>query len=431
MTSFWRGFTSMGATVDRELQIVRGEGSRVWDTEGNEYLDGTASLWYCNVGHGRGEIADAVAAQMRQLAGFHTFGVLSNPPAEQLAARVAELSPMEDAAVFFTPGGGSDAVDTAGKLVRRYWSAVGKPDKQIMVSRQHGYHGMNAYGTSLAGIPANMAGYGELVGQVEHVPWNSVEALAELFENSASHIAAFIGEPVIGAGGVIPPPEGYWPAVRQLCLEHDVLFVSDEVISGFGRLGTWFGAQRYGVEPDLITCAKGLTSGYAPLGAVIVSKRVQAPFWDDPTAPPFRHGYTYGGHPASCAAGLANLEIIEREGLLARVNENEPVLAAAVRDAFADSPLAHEVRGAGLLAAVELPPAALAAEPRLPDMIEAHARGLGLITRGLRGCALQLSPAFTTSADELGEMAQRLRAAFDLVVEHGHVPSSALAASAR
>jgi putrescine---pyruvate transaminase len=426
MTSFWRGFTSMGATRDREVQIVRGEGCRVWDSQGTEYLDGTASLWYCNVGHGRGEIADAVAAQIREIAGFHTFGVLSSPPVEQLAARVAAYAPMEDAAVFFTPGGGSDAVDTAGKLARRYWSAIGQPDKQIFVSRQHGYHGMNAYGTSLAGIPANTAGYGELVGQIEHVPWNSVEAVAELFENSASHIAAFIGEPVIGAGGVIPPPDGYWPAIRELCLEHDVLLVSDEVVCGFGRLGTWFGCQRYAAEPDIITCAKGLTSGYAPLGAVIVSKRVQAPFWDAPTAAPFRHGYTYGGHPASCAAGLANLDIIEREGLLQRVSDHEPVLAEAVRDAFADSPLAHEVRSAGLLAAVELPPAVLAAEPRLPDIIEAHARRLGLITRGLRGCALQLSPSFVTGSDELREMTRRLRGAFDAAIEHGDVPSAAL-----
>ena len=324
MTNFWRGFTSMGATRDREVRIVRGEGCRVWDSSGKEYLDGTASLWYCNVGHGRAEIADRAAAQMRELAGFHTFGPLSNEPAEELAARVAAIAPMPGAAVFFTPGGGSDAVDTAGKIARRYWSAVGKPDKQIFVSRQHGYHGMNAYGTSLAGIPANTAGYGELVGQIEHVPWDSVDAVSELFENSASHIAAFIGEPVIGAGGVIPPPKGYWAAIRELCDAHEVLLISDEVISGFGRLGTWFGCQRYGVEPDLITCAKGLTSGYVPLGAVIASKRVQAPFWDEPTAAPFRHGYTYGGHPTACAAGLANLDIIERERLLDRVVEHEP-----------------------------------------------------------------------------------------------------------
>jgi putrescine aminotransferase len=428
MTSFWRGFTSMGATRDREVRIVRGEGCRVWDSEGTEYLDGTASLWYCNVGHGRAEIADRAAAQMRELAGFHTFGPLSNEPVEELAARVAAIAPMPDAAVFFTPGGGSDAVDTAGKIARRYWSAVGKPDKQIFVSRQHGYHGMNAYGTSLAGIPANIAGYGELVGQIEHVPWDSIEAVSVLFENSASHIAAFIGEPVIGAGGVIPPPEGYWAAIRELCDAHEVLLISDEVISGFGRLGTWFGCQRYGVEPDLMTCAKGLTSGYIPLGAVIASTRVQAPFWDEPSAPPFRHGYTYGGHPTACAAGLANLDIIDREHLLERVVEHEPILEAAVRESFADSQLAHDVRAVGLLAAVELPPAVLAVEPRLPDLIEAHARRLGLITRGLRGCALQLSPSFVTSPDDLREMTRRLRGAFDAALEQGDVPASALAA---
>ena len=253
---------------------------------------------------------------MREIAGFHTFGVLSSGPAEELAARVAAIAPMPDAAVFFTPGGGSDSVDTAGKLARRYWSALGQPDKQIFVSRQHGYHGMNAYGTSLAGIPANIAGYGELVGQIEHVPWDSVEAVAQLFENSASHIAAFIGEPVIGAGGVIPPPDGYWPAIRELCLDHDVLFVSDEVICGFGRLGTWFGCQRYGIEPDMITCAKGLTSGYIPLGAVIASQarpgavlgradRRRRSGTATPTA----------AIPRPASAGLANLDILERERL--------------------------------------------------------------------------------------------------------------------
>jgi putrescine aminotransferase len=209
-----------------------------------------------------------------------------------------------------------------------------------------------------------------------------------------------------------------------------VLLISDEVISGFGRLGTWFGCQRYGVQPDLITCAKGLTSGYVPLGAVIASSRVQAPFWDEPTAPPFRHGYTYGGHPTACAAGLANLDIIEREHLLDRVVEHEPILEAAVRESFADSPLAHEVRAVGLLAAVELPPSVLAIEPRLPDIIEVHARRLGLITRGLRGCALQLSPSFVTSPDDLREMARRLRSAFDATLEQGDVPASALAAAA-
>jgi putrescine---pyruvate transaminase len=430
MTSFWRGFTSMGATRDREVRIVRGEGCRVWDSTGAEYLDGSASLWYCNVGHGRAEIADRAAAQMRELAGFHTFGPLSNEPVEELAARVAAIAPMPDAAVFFTPGGGSDAVDTAGKIARRYWSAVGQPDKQIFVSRQHGYHGMNAYGTSLAGIPANTAGYGELVGQIEHVPWDSIDAVAELFQNSASHIAAFIGEPVIGAGGVIPPPDGYWAAIRELCDAHEVLLISDEVISGFGRLGTWFGCQRYGVQPDLMTCAKGLTSGYIPLGAVIASTRVQAPFWDEPTAAPFRHGYTYGGHPTACAVGLANLDIIEREHLLDRVIEHEPILEAAVRESFADSPLAHDVRAVGLLAAVELPPAVLAIEPRLPDLIEGHARRLGLITRGLRGCALQLSPAFVTSPDDLREMTRRLRGAFDAALESGDVPAAGLTAVA-
>ena len=281
MTELWRGFANMAATKGREVVIAKGRGSTVWDDKGKSYLDSTASLWYMNVGYGRDEIADAVGAQLKELAAFHTFGPFANPPLMKLADKVAELSAMDGSAVFFTSGGGSDAVDTAAKLARRYWNAIGRPEKQIIVSREHGYHGVNGFGTSLQGIPGNRTGYGDLMPHIENIPWGDADALERLLQEHGDHVAAFIGEPVIGAGGVIPPPDGFWPRVRELCTKHDVLLISDEVICGFGRLGSDFGCQRFGVVPDLMTCAKGLTSGYVPMGAVVVSDRVKQPFFAD------------------------------------------------------------------------------------------------------------------------------------------------------
>jgi putrescine aminotransferase len=415
MTSLWRGMTNMAATRGQEVVIERGLGVRVWDEEGREYLDGTASLWYAEIGHGREEIAVAVAEQMSRISAFHTFDVYANRPALDLAERLAGLAPFPGAVVFFTPGGGSDAVDTAAKLARRYWHAVGQPAKRTLVSRGRGYHGMNAFGTSLGGIEANREGYGELIPETTRVAYDSVSELEALFEASAGSIAAFIGEPVIGAGGIYPPPEGYWPQVERLCRAHDVLLIADEVICGFGRLGTWFGCQSYGFTPDLMTCAKGLTSGYVPQGAVVAAERVAAPFWEGEDAPSLRHGYTYGGHPVACAAGLANLGIIEREGLVERVAEISPRFHATVREAFAGFVLAGEIRTAGLLAAVEVAPDALALDPLLAVRIAVEARSQGLITRSL-GTSLQLSPAFVATEAELAEMVARLRLAFEAVV---------------
>jgi adenosylmethionine-8-amino-7-oxononanoate aminotransferase len=406
-TRLWHPFAAMGAVDAGELVIARGEGARVWDADGREYLDATAGLWFANVGHGRAELADAAAAQMKKLAAHHTFGDIANEPARELADRVAALAPLDEAAVFFGSGG-SDAVDTAGKIARRYWSLLGRPERQVIVSRRFAYHGVNAYGTSLGGIAANQEGFGRLVEDVLVVDDDDPAELAAALDGLGERAAAFIGEPVIGAGGVIPPPDGYWPEVERILRERDVLFIADEVICGFGRLGTWFGTERYGVTPDLITCAKGLTSGYVPLGAVIASGRVREPFWAD-GAPPFRHGYTYSGHAAACAVALANLDIIEREGLLERVREAEPVLAAAL-DPLAELPGVAEVRHAGLLGAIELEPGVSA------DAAVLGARERGVLTRALRGTALQLSPAYIATDDELRAMVAGLAEAVDAVV---------------
>jgi putrescine---pyruvate transaminase len=410
----WNPFASMPNVATHAVQIVRGQGATVYDAEGRAYLDAIASLWYCNVGHGRVELGDAAAAQMHQLAAYQTYEVFSNAPAEALAERVAALVPISDAKVFFTPGGGSDAVDTAAKLVRAYWRAVGQPAKQVIVGRSHAYHGVNAYGTSLGGIPLNAEPFGQLVPQVEHVPWDDAAALAKLIDNvGADRVGAFICEPVVGAGGVYFPPEGYLADVQQICRDAGVLFIADEVITGFGRTGAWFGSQRYGIEPDMMTVAKGLTSGYLPLGAVIVSPRVAEPFWHAGSAEIFRHGYTYSGHPTACAVGLANLDIVEREQLVSRVRELEPALAAALAP-LAGHELVSEVRtGAGLLAGIEIAPSVREADPALAARVVTAARERGVITRLLRGVALQISPPFVISAAELHQLAEVLTAALD------------------
>jgi len=400
---------NMGAIRERAtVTIVRGEGATVWDDEGNAYLDAIASLWYCNVGHGRQELADAGAKQLRQLESYQTYERYTSPAAEELARRVAALSPLDGAKVFFTAGGGGDAVDTAAKLARAYWDAVGKPGKHVIVSRQFAYHGSNAYGTALGGMAALVEPYGRLVPDVEQVPWNDADALAETIDRvGADRVAAFIAEPVVGAGGVLLPPDGYLEAVQRICQEREVLFIADEVITGFGRIGEWFGSQRLGIQPDLMTCAKGITSGYVPLGAVIASARVAEPFWTAGTEHVFRHGYTYSGHTTACAVALANIDLLERERLVERVRDLETVLEGALRP-LESHPLVAEVRaGLGLLGAVELSDSA-----KVPQVVD-EARARGVLLRALRGVALQISPPFTITEDEIGTLARVIGESLD------------------
>jgi putrescine aminotransferase len=412
-TRMWHPFADMAVVKDAEVVIARGQGARVWDEDGREYIDARAGLWYCAVGHGRAELADAAAAQMRLLAAYDTFERLANRPALELADRVSDLAPFSGGAVFFTSGG-SEAVDTAAKLARRYWHALGRPEKQVIVHRRHAYHGMNAYGTSLAGIPSNREGFGTLIPDVASVSHDDPADLAAYLAEHGDRVAAFIGEPVIGAGGILHPPAGYWAEVQALCRSHDVLLVADEVITGFGRLGRWFGSERLGIEPDLITCAKAITSGYLPLGAVIAAPRVQEPFWSQPGSL-FRHGFTYSGHPTACAVGLANLDVMERERLVERVAELEPVLAAVFKP-LRSAPLVSEVRaGLGLLAAVEFDADARAADPGLVDRIVHACRDHGVLTRGLAGRALQISPPYVITEAELRSAAAGIAAAIDTV----------------
>jgi adenosylmethionine-8-amino-7-oxononanoate aminotransferase len=413
MRNFWHPFADM-AVLDATgtVTIVRGEGSHVWDADGNRYLDATAGLWFVNVGHGRREIADAAAAQMGRLAAYHTFGDITNEPTEQLTARVAALAPVEDAKVFLTSGG-SDSIDTATKMVRRHWSARGEPERTVLIRRERAYHGMHTAGTSLAGIPANAEGYGGLLPDVAEVPWDDADALQEAIDRiGEGRVAAFFCEPVVGAGGVYAPPPGYLEKARAVCRDADVLFVADEVITGFGRCGAWFASGRFGLDPDLITCAKGITSGYLPLGAVIAARRVWEPFWTPGTGM-FRHGYTYSGHATVSAVALANLDIIERERLVARAAALETTLYSALSP-LADHPMVSEVRGGtGVLAAVQIDPDRLAADPGLAGRLVPACRANGVMGRVLAAGALQISPPLVLTDDEVEELATGLRAALD------------------
>ncbi len=413
MTRYWHPFADMARVLaEGEFVLDRAEGIHVWDEAGRRYLDATASLWYCNVGYGREEIVAAASAQLRRLPAYSTFGDLANRPALELAERVSALAPVPGSAVFLTSGG-SDSVDTAVKIARRYHALRGEPDRRVLLAREGSYHGMHLGGTSLAGIPANAEGYGPLLGDVVLVPRDSARALGEaLGEVGPERVAAFFCEPVIGAGGVFPPPEGYLQEARRLCREAGVLFVADEVITGFGRAGDWFASTRFGLEPDLVTCAKGITSGYLPLGAVLVAPWVAEPFWA-PGSGMFRHGYTYSGHAAVAAAALANLDVLEREGLIARAATLEKDLEAALVP-LADHLLVAEVRaGTGVMAAVQLDPGAIAEDPDLPQRVVRACREAGILTRSLATGALHVSPSFVIDEEGLDELAGGLQVALE------------------
>ncbi len=395
-SAFWHPFANMADVAGHDLVIASGKGSRVRAENGDEFIDATAALWYCNIGHGRTEIADAVSAQMSSLAAYSNFGDLSTRPTLDLADRLAALAPMPDAKVFFTSGG-SDGVDTAVKLVRRYWTAVGRPERNVIITRTRSYHGTHLAGTALAGINANRDGYGPLDENVRVVAWDDADALAELID-SEPNVGAFFCEPVIGAGGVYSPPPGYLEAVRSICSARDVLFVADEVITGYGRTGRMFASA--GLDADLVLTAKGLTSGYLPMGAVLVGRRVAEPFWSPPGVF-LRHGYTYSGHAAAAAAAMTNLDILEREDLVQRVADSQLSLTAALSPLRAHQWVVDLRSGSGLLGAVQLDPAVLAADPTTMPRLLTAVRGRGVLSRGLVDGSLQISPPFVITRDEL------------------------------
>ena len=380
------------------IEIVRGEGSLVFDSDGREYVDAMANLWLCQVGHGRTEIIDAVTAQMRQIEAYNTFAPFTNGPASRVAGMIAERSPHPDGRVFLGCSG-SEAVDTALKIARQVQQRRGHTGRQVIVKRTNGYHGTNFGGTSAQGIAPNREGWGDLVPHFVEVPHDDLEAMASVFAEQGDSIAAVLTEPLQGAGGVFPPVDGYLDGLRRLCDDNGALLIFDEVICGFGRTGEWFGAQTFGVTPDLITFAKGVTSGYLPLSGVILSRSV----CEELEEPGFllRTGYTYSGHQASCAAGIANLEIMEREGLDQRANHVGERFQEGLRALQADG-LIESWRGMGAVYAAEL------GRDSIPVRNEILANGV--IVRPIGTC-LAICPPLVITDDEVGRVIDTMAAA--------------------
>lgn len=373
------------------INIVRGDMARLWDDTGNEYIDAIGSLWYCQIGHGRNEMADAIAAQVSTLETYSTFDPFTNPLADAVAEKVASLSPLPDARVFLC-GSGSESIDTAMKLARLAQIQAGHPERSVIITRDRGYHGTNYGGTSAQGLPLNKVGYGTLLEGVIQVDADNIEDMARAVEENKGKLAAIIAEPVQGAGGVWPSSTEYLAQLRRICDDNGAYLIFDEVITGFGRLGTWFGAQYYGVTPDMITFAKGVTSGYQPLGGVITNGAVNNALLADP-AFFLRTGYTYSGHATVCAAALKNLEIMERENLLERATHVGARIEDGLRALTNDGTLTG-YRGAGAIWA-----------GKLPDGMDATAVRDAMIKRGVIARAIPgviaFCPPLVITDDEL------------------------------
>jgi adenosylmethionine-8-amino-7-oxononanoate aminotransferase len=426
----WLHFSRMGAYGDgADIPIiVKGDGCYVWDEHGNRYLDGLSALFCVNIGHGRHEVAQAGADQAREL-GFFTTWSYAHPRAIELAARLASLAPGDLNRVFFTSGGG-ESVETALKLVRQYHKLKGKPNKTKFIAREVAYHGATLGALAATGTTGLRTPFEPFTPGGCHVPntnlyrlppgygaENLAEAVAHRIEfEGPDTVAAVIMEPVQNAGGCFTPPEGYFQRVREICDEYDVLLISDEVICAFGRLGHWFGAEKYGYQPDIITTAKGLTSAYAPMGAVLTSDRVIEPFLDGTNS--FAHGFTFGGHPIAAAVAMANLDVFEREGLLEHVRENEGALRAML-ESLRDIEIVGDVRGTGYFHAIELVKDRETRRQFTHEESESLLRGFisgELFRRGLicraddRGDpVIQLSPPLIAGPEQFEEMESVLR----------------------
>ncbi len=433
----WHPFTDTAALADKGARVfTRAEGVWLSDSDGNRILDGMAGLWCVNVGYGRHAIADAVAEQMRELAYYNTFFQCTHPKAAEFAAALTQVAPPQMNRVFFT-NSGSESNDTIFRLARVYWDAMGKPDKKIFIARKNAYHGSSVASASLGGMGVMHAQSGMPIEGIHHINqpyWygegrdmdpaafgraRAAELEAEIERLGADRVCAFIGEPIQGAGGVIIPPDSYWPEIARICRKHDILLVADEVICGFGRTGNWWGSETYGIEPDLMTIAKGMTSGYIPMGGVLISDRVAGPVMEK--AGEFFHGYTYSGHPAACAAGLVNLRILQEEGLVARVRDDIGPYLQSAWATLSDHPLVGETRMTGLIGAMEIV-RDKASAARFPDegATGTKARDLsvqnGLVMRAVRD-TLVISPPLIISREECGILVERARKTLDDLAE--------------
>ncbi len=432
--NLWMHFTRMSSYADGNVPtIVRGEGARIFDSRGRSYLDGLAGLFVVQAGHGREELAQAAYKQASELAFFPLWSY-AHPPAIELAERLASLAPGDLNKVFFTTGGG-EAVETAWKLAKQYYKLVGKPMKHKVISRAIAYHGTPQGALSITGIPdakkyfeplvpgAHKAANTNFYRAPEHGDdleafgrWAADEIERAIEMEGPDTVAAVFVEPVQNSGGCFPPPPGYFQRVREICDRHDVLMVSDEVICAFGRLGTMFGADKFGYVPDIITCAKGLTSGYSPVGAAIISDRIAEPFWNGGNS--FAHGYTFGGHPVSAAVAMANLDVFEREGIPQHVLDNEGAFRATL-EKLHDLPIVGDVRGDGFFYGIELVKDKTTKETFDDDESERLLRGFlsgALFEAGLycraddRGDpVVQLAPPLIIGQPEFDEIEQILR----------------------
>jgi putrescine aminotransferase len=416
--------------------IVRAEGCYLYDSEGQRILDGMAGLWCVNVGYGRRELAEAAYRQMLELPYYNSFFQTAHPPAIELAKRLVDLTPPQFNHVFFTSSG-SEGNDTVVRLVRRYWDLMGQPGRKVIVSRRNAYHGSTVAGASLGGMAFMHEQGGLPIPDIVHIAqpyWygeggelspaefgqRCAQALETKIEELGAHrVAAFIGEPIQGAGGVIIPPDTYWPEIQRICDRHGILLVADEVICGFGRTGHWFGSELYGLRPDLMTIAKGLSSGYLPIGGVLVADRVADVLID--RGGEFAHGYTYSGHPAACAVASVNLELIEQEGLVERTRvETGPYLAARWRE-LGRHPLVGEARSVGLIGALEL-----VRDKRRRSFFDRRGEvgtlcrdfcfANGLIMRAVRDTMI-VAPPLVISREQIDELAEKAWRCLDLTLE--------------
>jgi putrescine aminotransferase len=410
--------------------MVKGEGVYVWDSEGNKIIDGMSGLWCVNVGYGRKSIADAVHKQMIDLTFYNSFFNTTNVPAVQLAAKLAQIAPAGFNHVFFT-GSGSEGNDTIVRMVRRYWDVMGQPERSIIISRKNAYHGSTMAGASLGGMDGMHAQgglpipgivhigqpdyYGDGAGMTEEEFGRKAASWLEekILELGPDKVAAFIGEPVQGAGGVVIPPANYWPEIQKIVDKYGILLISDEVICGFGRLGRWFGCERMGFKPDLMTFAKGVTSGYVPLGGVLVGERVASVLVEQ--GGDFNHGFTYSGHPVACVAALENIRIIEEEGLVRQVADvTGPHLARAFAQ-LAEHPLVGFANSLGFVAGLNLVKRKgepFAAEVAAGMVCRAHMFNNGVVMRAV-GDRMIVAPPLVMTAEQIDEMAAAIRRALD------------------
>ena len=440
-------FTANGALGQKGARIItRAQGVRLTDSNGEELIDGMAGLWCVNIGYGRAELAEAAARQMRELPYYNTFFQTSHVPALTLAAKLAELAPDDLNHVFFA-GSGSEANDTNIRMVRQYWALKGQAQRGTIIARRNGYHGSTMGGGSLGGMAAMHAQGGMPIPGIVHIDqpywWGEggdmtpeefglarARALEEkILELGPETVAAFIAEPVQGAGGVIIPPDSYWPEVQRIVDKYGILLIADEVITGFGRLGQWFGSQSYGIRPHIMTIAKGLSSGYQPIGGSIVCDEVAQTIAQDE----FNHGYTYSGHPVAAAVALENLRILHEESIVTRVRDEAAPYLANAWATLTDHPLVGEAVSRGLMASLALTPdkssrAAFAAGPgRAGYVCREYCFANGLVMRHV-GDRMIIAPPLVISTSDIDELIRRARNALDQTLDHLHRDGAMVAA---